>query len=353
MKCLIRSNADENIGLGHLSRCLTLANGLAERDYRCVFLCESVPDDFQKTLLENGHDLALLKANVVNSPELELAQLQDKYLDNDGSTDFDLVVIDHYGIDAMWERHVRAYTKRILVIDDLANRLHDCDFLLDQTLGRNADEYRKLIPANAHALCGSQFALLKPEYPRYQALAKSRRKNLSEVKQVAISFGGSAQAPLLRRVLSALVDFDRAREFQISLILSAFDYQNRAFLSFVDELDLDVDVVTNLKDMASVWRDSDLAIGACGTTSWERASLGLPSVTCVIADNQKQIAKALEEAGASRVLELGTEIDERFESRFICAIEELCDLRVYHEMSQHCLNVCDGRGLERILSKLC
>jgi len=208
-----------------------------------------------------------------------------------------LLVVDHYGRDATFEKLCRPWTQRILAIDDLANRPHDCELLLDPMPGRKAERYRPAVPQRCQLLLGTEYALLKPEFAAARPAALERRR-----------------APVLRRVLVAFGSTDPVDATSACLEALAFS-----------GLDIDIDVVlgsaaprlarvqkrvetmrrtrlhVETDSMADLMAAADMALGAAGGTSWERCCLGLPAFVTVLAENQLGTASALGAVGAARV----------------------------------------------------
>jgi UDP-2,4-diacetamido-2,4,6-trideoxy-beta-L-altropyranose hydrolase len=209
----------------------------------------------------------------------------------------DLLVVDHYGLDARFERACRPWAKTILVIDDLADRPHDCDILLDQTPGRQASDYASLVPGNCTVLAGSQFALLDPRFR--QARERLGAPN-DQVRRVLVSFGGTDPAGATRRALEALAVAKLGAAVDVVLGTASADMGQIQQLAA--QLDPPDAVHVSVDDMAGMIARADMAIGAGGVSALERCCLGMPSITITIADNQRKLADELAQAGATENL---------------------------------------------------
>ena len=311
---VFRCDASASIGGGHLRRCLTLAGALTAKGWQVAFAVGG------ETLSATPTELPDLLGWIVlnGSGRDEPGQIAEAL----GRQDVDLLVVDHYGLDQVFERSCRGFARRIAVIDDLADRSHDADLLLDQTFGRGERDYLGLVPEGCAVLCGSRYALLRPAFAGIRESAVARRRAGGPVRRVLIAMGAADAADLSSAAISA-----RGRGFRSgSAGLLALDVvlgrgaphldAVRRRLSQLPAWSIHVDA--SASSMARLMASADLAIGAAGTSSWERCCLGLPSVVVVAADNQAKIAAELAAAGACEVVGAATPED------IAAAIETLC-----------------------------
>lgn len=166
MRVLIRTDASVEIGSGHLMRCLTLADQLRSEDSAVAFACRDLPGGLFDLLQTHGYRYARLPSATPGSnaqqDDAEATLEAAEKLFPDG---LDWLVVDHYGLDATWERMLRPHVRKLMVIDDLANRPHDCDLLLDQNYYRDLDRrYHGLVPEQCITLLGPTYVLLRPEF---------------------------------------------------------------------------------------------------------------------------------------------------------------------------------------------
>jgi UDP-2,4-diacetamido-2,4,6-trideoxy-beta-L-altropyranose hydrolase len=350
LSILIRVDASPRIGGGHFMRCLTLADALTAQGASVTF---AVPDLLRwvaARLDEVGHRrIAVPGAVAANAPEgwdRQPLPLDSQRADAErivslaGESRFDWVLVDHYGFDAVWEKAVRPVCERIAVIDDLANRAHDCDFLLDQTFGRPATDYRQLVPEACSVLTGSRFALLRPEFARERPASLARRQAGGPVARLLISLGSTDVGGLTARVAEAAARLATSCEIDVVLGANAKSLPRvEALCARQPRVRLHVDV----RDMARLIAGADLAIGAAGATSWERGCLGVPSIAFTLAANQSFIAQQLERAGAHLAVSEGEENDlERTLTRL------LDDPGARWRMSEAAAAVTDGLGVNRV-----
>ncbi len=282
MKFAFRVDASSLIGGGHVMRCLTLANVLREQGATCHFYCHPQPGDRIAAIAAEGFP--------VTSVGL--------YQDLPAGFKTDWLVTDHYCLDAVWE--ARQQVIRRLVIDDLANRPHQCDVLLDQNLRTgSAARYRKLTPPQCRLLLGPSHVLLRPAF----ALMPKRVTN-GEVKHIFVYFGGNDQNNQAGQALDALA---RIPQVTADIVLGP-DHPHREVLLTMSERP-GIVVMETCSDMASAMARADLALGVCGIAAWERCALGLPSLVCVTADNQREDAEILHRLGAVEHLGESAQVD--------------------------------------------
>lgn len=328
---VFRCDASPQIGSGHVMRCLTLADALREHGAECLFLASDETVTAVPQLNASGYD--------INHPD----DIPDKA---------DWLIIDHYGLDATYETASRQWADQIMVIDDLANRPHDCDLLLDQTFRRSAVDYKLLVPTHCHILTGTRHALLRPEFATMREHALERRQmKAGHVERILITLGGTNLHNITTNVLIALQGF-RETPLEIDVVLGGASY----YLADVQDAITSLNIVTDhnaalhidvdARTMAELMTYADICIGAGGSTSWERCCLGLPTVMIVLADNQQKIARELHNAGA--VMHLGhfSGLQSTGINDAIAALRN--DKDIMMSMIDNASHITDGRGLEAL-----
>lgn len=312
-KCVVfRTDASLAIGTGHVMRCLTLADALKARQVSCHFVCRDLPGQLIDAIRQRGHEVHVLpKAEESTTPADDTREpAHAGWLTTDWRTDAEQtfallktlspewLVVDHYALDARWEDATRPGYGRLFVIDDLADRPHAADLLLDQNLGREARDYAALVPPTCDCLIGPQYALLRPEFAEYREASLARRQRPS-LSNILITMGGIDKDNATGRVLEVLASSPLPPYCTLSVVMGA----NAPWLASVQaqalEMPWETEVAVNVNDMARRMSQADLAIGAAGSTSWERCCLGVPTLTVVLADNQREVAKELHDIGAA------------------------------------------------------
>ena len=363
MKVAFRVDASVQIGTGHVMRCLTLADVLRQVGAQCVFVCREHPGNLIELIRQRGYGVNSLPASSGTHVDDELMvegqsnfatwlgaewaidAAQSKVCI--GSTAVDWLIVDHYALDIRWEQMLRSVCRHLMVIDDLANRAHDCDLLLDQNLGRDERDYDQFVPKSCTLLMGPHFALLRPEFAALRD-ASLRRRAIPQFKHLLITMGGVDQDDATSKVLEALKECPLPADLNITVVMG----QHAPWLEQVKyvsaQMPLPTEVKCNVENMAQAMAYSDVAIGAAGSTSWERCCLGLPSMIGVLADNQIFIADALQAAGAAKTFV----VNEGMTTLRAVIAELADDPSELARMSTRAANVTDGIGANRIRATL-
>ena len=364
MKIVFRTDASLDIGTGHVMRCLTVATACRQRGIECVFLCRILDGGLHDQIRSKGFGVVVLpslerqpgKARTVETGSraqysfwLEVDWHTDalqttRCLDEVGSVDW--LIVDHYAIDVRWEALVRPQCQNMMVIDDLADRSHDCDVLLDQNLGRLIGDYDGLVPEGCIRLIGPKFALLRPEFAALRGYSLARR-SAPVLKSLLISMGGVDRDNATGEILQALRECPLPEDCRITVVMGPHAPWLETVRQSAQSLPWRTEVVVNVSDMARLMADSDLAIGAAGSTAWERCCLGVPTIQLVLAQNQAEIAKALSEAGAA--LTAGAE--KLHEVFFSVLTATGCGERLL-TVGQAAASISDGFGTQRVIDKL-
>lgn len=344
MRCLFRADASLQIGNGHVMRCLALATALQQRGAQVEFLSATTEGHLHGLIADRGFTVRALPAEHAASASSEAVEEVRRVL---GPSRFDWAVVDHYRLDASWEGAIRSHCERVFVIDDLADRRHDCDMLLDQNLGRTADAYRGLVPAAARLLVGPRHALLRPEFAAARDGSLARRA-APRLERVLISLGGVDLTNLTERVLLALAAAGLPDLSQVVVVLGPTAPWHERIQALAAGLPWPTVVHRNAANMADLMAACDLAIGAAGTTAWERCALGLPSVVFVLADNQRPGAHALAQSGCVQLLASPDDI----ESELPPVLRRCQDPALLRAMSRAAAGVTDGQGVARVAQAL-
>ena len=358
---VFRADASVQIGTGHIMRCLTLADELTRQGYECRFICRDHQGHLGELIASKGFAIDLLVTpsegdpNFLNDNGIAHAQWLGVSWQLDAAQTLSLLeslaaewlVVDHYSIDARWEREVRQVVGRIMVIDDLADRKHHADLLLDQNLGRSVNEYETLAPNQCIRLVGPQYALLRPEFRYFRARSIHRRRN-TKLSRILISMGGMDLPSTTSSVLRALESSDLPSTIELDVIMGSQAPGLNKVTLLSERSRFDNRVSTDVFNMAERMCRADLSIGAAGSTTWERCVLGLPSIAVSQAFNQSAILDALCAAGAAEKLEFPFDDQELVSilNRFIKSPEKLA------AMARYAAKICDGRGVGRVFERL-
>ena len=320
MKVVFRADASVKMGSGHVMRCLTLAKELKENGAEVIFISRAHDGNLNQLIIRKGFQ-------VIEFPKPIGADIGEASTNGDDYNDWlgvaeeqdaketieairgeqsDWLIVDHYSLSEKWEKLVRSYVGNIMVIDDLANRPHDCDLLLDQNWFEDmGGRYGELVPLGCTKLFGPEFALLRPEFAEARKRIKPR---LEVVECVFVFFGGSDPHNLTGMTLRALSKPGLAH-LEVHAVIGE-NNPHRDEIHELVQLRNNTSLHIQVDDIASIMAKADFAIGSGGVNTWERICLGLPSITVGFADNQILLLQRLQQNGFVKNLGRVDEIDE-------------------------------------------
>ncbi len=356
MRIVIRTDASEQIGTGHVMRCLTLAERLREQGMNISFISRAFPGNLCDFTEKKGYAVCRLPYSGERTVKSHEARLRADLLGVRWETDAEetkamieqmdkplfWLIVDHYALDKQWERQIRPFTRRVMALDDVADRPHDCDLLLDQNQFQNMEtRYEGLIPDHCMKLLGPQYALLRPEF---QESRRNLRKRDGSVKRILVFFGGSDPTNETTKALTAVAALNRP-DIAVDVVVGganprrgeiqqmAATMQNTAFHCQVD-------------NMAHLMMQADLFIGAGGSSTWERCCLGLPAIICSIAENQEALAQNAAQAGVQDYLGKSSDVSDKMITR---DIRDLISRKEYLQgMANQGMRLVDGAGVDRV-----
>lgn len=298
----IRVDSSTMIGSGHLMRCLTLAERMREDGWEVHFICRDLPGNlsalvetygfFLHLLPRHRHDASLQGYAVwlTVSQEVDAAETREVL---QKLSSVRRLVVDSYALDRAWERKLRPLTDEIFVIDDLANRPHDCDILLDQNFYRDMEgRYIGLVPAQCRQLLGPRHALLRKEF--YEA-RQALRKRDGRLRRILIFYGGSDETRETEKAIAALLQVGLSK-IEVDVVVGSSNACQEAIQKCCEGHEC-LHYHLQVNHMADLMAKADLSLGAGGTTTWERCFLGLPAIVTAIAENQLEICQGCAEAG--------------------------------------------------------
>lgn len=330
MQVIFRTDASLIIGTGHVMRCLTLADKLRDLGANCTFICRDQPGNLIELIATRGYPVLKLdfdndsystNSSTCNGSlsktksQVKLDAYKTVQLINEGFAvdTIDWIVVDHYDLDIDWEQCLRAASKYILVIDDLANRMHECDMLLDNNLGRSSDDYSELVSSETVLLIGPQYSLLRPEFSLFRQQSIYKRIQNPVLKKIFISLGGVDINNTTCEVLSTLCSCPLPSDSEITIVMGPHAPWLSEVRKQASTLPWKTTVLTGVNNIAELMANSDIAIGAAGVSAWERCALGLPSIVFILADNQVPGAMALHNSGSAIVLNSTNQLVETFQ----------------------------------------
>jgi UDP-2,4-diacetamido-2,4,6-trideoxy-beta-L-altropyranose hydrolase len=269
MRVLIRTDASISIGSGHVMRCLTAADKLLKKGHDVVFWMEKLPGNLIDLVQSRGF-------SVVH--EIKEA---------------DICIIDHYEIDVKWERSIRLFVKKIVVIDDLANRMHDCDVLLDQNIVPNFEtRYNLLVPDHCIKLLGPKYLIVRDEFIKERQQSRART---GDINKLLIFMGGTDPTGETMKVLQVLKGSSKITFDRIDIVVGIGNPDRKKIQDICYREGFHYHC--QIDYLASLMAQADFSIGAGGSTMWERCYVGLPSSSTIVANNQILSTKAATKLG--------------------------------------------------------
>jgi UDP-2,4-diacetamido-2,4,6-trideoxy-beta-L-altropyranose hydrolase len=352
----IRTDASLQIGSGHVMRCLTLAEALRGAGGTIAFITRNHLGNLNDYIKSKGFNVhSLPDRNESNLPEslsgyekwLGVKQDQDAKDTIQALSGIrpDWLIVDHYALDARWEKYLANSYRRLMVIDDIADRRHECDLLLDQNLFEDMPiRYQGKLPEKCIQLLGPRYALLQPDYPRLRTQAKPRKAPLNHL---LVFFGGADRYNLTGLTLSALEQINTPFEC-VDVVIS----RQSPYYEKVKDLAVHspkIQLHSDLPSLAPLMMKADLAIGAGGAANWERFCLGLPSLVITLAENQRPVNRDLYQM---RLIEWIGDVETIQINYVSSAIEGALSRNDIKNWSEHCMNACSGLGTSLVTDSM-
>ena len=345
MKVVIRVDASREVGFGHLSRCINLAEVLRIRGNEVLFICREDESKSFKVLEDRLFKTCILPRNTASS-QISQEDDADETIEALDGLRPSWLVVDSYGLDNEFEQKLRGYVEKIAVIEDLADRRHDCDLLIDQNYSdRTVETFKRQVPETCKYLIGPRYALLNSVFAKIREVSVAQR---TELKRIFVFCGGSDPNNLTKTVLDAL-GRDEFSEIKVDVVIGSQNQNLKEELT--NPYKSNIEFHESGDNFAKIMSSADLVIGAGGTTTWERMCLGLPSIVVSIADNQVPACEKLGREGLVRYLgpqsEVTSELVAGTVSEFLQTPSALSAVSVKSQI------FVDGKGCDRVAEVMC
>jgi len=359
MQVVFRVDASIEIGVGHLMRCLTLADALSKLGAEITFITRNHDGEMSDYIIQRGYQVHLLDNNTLPNNAYK-DSIYDQWLSVDYEVDanqtihhlkdkVDWLIVDHYALNSKWENLLNPHVKKILVIDDLANRFHNCDVLLDQTYGRQESDYIDLVPSGCRLMLGTHYALLRPDFSKLRANAINKRRDYSGIRRIMISVGGLDETNLSSDLLNIFHKVSWQTDIEIDIVLTSKAPHLNKIKQLLNDYPFKFNLHIDTNQMAQIMLEADLAIGSGGTTSWERCCMGLPTILIVLAENQENIGTSLMQAGATITLNE----NKNLMLNIVSTMNKLIKSKeTYINLVNAATKICDGLGAERLAKEI-
>ena len=357
MNFAFRVDASAEIGTGHFGRCFTLAQKIRQTGHYVLFICRHIPAHLIglirnaecEIVILDGEEDARSSGDLYHSSWLGVSQELDasqciRELKHLGAS-LDWLIVDHYSLDTRWESKLKVYAKNLCVIDDLADRQHNCNLLIDQNFYKNPNlRYSNLVPKNCQLILGPEFALLRDEFKN---LKKTIKNHDGSLKNIVIFFGGSDLDNFTGVTVAALGELG-LDGITVDVVVGKLHPEIKKIQERCEELKYILHVQT--ESIGTIFLSADLCIGGGGVTTWERCCLGLPSLIISIAMNQIQIAKDLDLVqGCIYLGDASSVTKEIIQDNIKVLINKPNQLKV---ISKKGYSLVDGLGADKVLSIL-
>jgi UDP-2,4-diacetamido-2,4,6-trideoxy-beta-L-altropyranose hydrolase len=351
MRIIIRVDASVKIGSGHVMRCLTLAEALKNQGVKVEFICREHEGNLISLISGKGFIVHKIPVTYQEKSDSDHSSWQGAAWQEDGKVvqkvlkkvAVDWLVVDHYTLDIRWERQLRPLVKKIMVIDDLADRCHDCDLLLDQNFYLNKeDRYKYLLPDGCIKLLGPQYALLRAEF---YLKRKSLSPRISKIDNIFICFGGSDPLDESTKAIKA-VQLLNTPHISAIVVLGEQNPNREKVKNYVKEFP-NIKCLIQVENISELLLNADLAIGAVGSITWERCALGLPSIVVTTASNQVELTASLD---TKKIVHYIGDAKNVVSNDYLKAIQYISkNKEVYELLSTNSLNLVDAKGANRVV----
>ena len=348
MRVVFRATASKKIGTGHIMRCLTLSEALCKHaDTKIEFVTQKYPKNLDDLIKKRGfivHSLKVSpenKGNHIESTPFNQEQDAKETIEAVKGKRIDWIIIDHYELGYIWQEKIRPFAKNIMVIDDLANRRHNCDLLLDQNYNNNDARYDDLVTPDTLKLLGPSYALLRKEFSDFRNKKGIRNR---KAKRLFIFFGGSDFDNLTSMVLKILSK-QPLNYLELDVVIGALNPYKLEVKSLVDQHPK-ANLHIQVENLAALMSKADFALCAGGSSTWERMSVGLPSIVITNADNQNTLTSELNKDGYIKWLGTSDQVSDKIiHNALKYAIQNPQQLEL---QSQKCKTLVDSLGAERV-----
>jgi len=333
----IRVDSSTKIGYGHLIRCLALADTL-KKSFKINFICTNLNGNLISQICKKKFEVFRFntksqRINVKKDAEKTISIIK-KYRNKKS-----LLILDSYILSQEWENRVRPYVKRLIVIDDLMDRKHSCDLIIDQNLHTQMNSlYINSVPKNCVKLLGPDYAILRNQFIAQRKYAKIRSL---PIKNILVSFGGTDNENHTLHALTSLKKLNS--DVNVNVVTGTANIGKKIIKNFCKK-NFNYNYFEQVENMVKLMQVADLCIGSSGTTTWERCCVGLPAIAIVTSNDQKDIASAVSKNKC--IINLG-KIKKSDNVNYVRLMKNLKNSELQN-MSRNCMKLVDGKGAARI-----
>ena len=336
-KIFIRVDSGTKIGYGHLIRCLALAEYL-KKYFDVIFISSTLPGNIINELVKKKIQICKLKSYPKKINQKNDANKTISLVKKYGGKK-NLMIVDSYELSKKWETEIKSYVEKLIVIDDLGSRSHNCDIIIDQNLHTKMNGvYDKLVPNHCIQLLGPKYTMIRDQFVNQKKLSKIRT---FPIKRILVSFGGSdienQTMPFLKIIKKSNLDV------HVDVIVGKSNL-NKNSIKKICSITKKFSYFEQTNKIAKLMHSADISMGSGGSTNWERCILGLPAIVSIVSNNQIDVTKALSEKKC--IINLG-HVKKIKDKDYLNAIKSLNN-KILYQMSQKSFRLVDGKGKERI-----
>lgn len=353
-----RVDSGRKIGSGHVMRCLSIADSLRQQGARCHFICRAHDGHLGKHIEQSGYDVSLLPIDPAYADRTDYDGWRGGSPADENtlcaqvlkaSAPTDILIIDHYGLDSGFETAMRPLVGAIVALDDLHDKPHDCDLLIDQNILHDDALFRQHVTDKTRLMVGADYAPLRDNFAKLRPQSLSRRKALAKPQNLLVALGGYDSLNVTSHIVKAL---SQPRQFALEwvtktrIVLSAMAPHLEDIRKACAH-NPGIELLVNTSEMPRLMAEADIAIGGSGVSQIERCVMGLPTLIVIMAENQIDSARRLADAGATITLGAGEDITAGQVATALNTIHN--SPTKFHDMIDASARLCDGRGLSRIV----
>jgi UDP-2,4-diacetamido-2,4,6-trideoxy-beta-L-altropyranose hydrolase len=324
------------MGIGHLMRCLALAQAWRIQNGPVVFFTHTDSPDLLNRLAQEGIQIERLRHEAGTLSEArEVAFMA-------GQAGLGWLVADGYHFCSQYLAELKNSDTSLLVIDDLAMQdLSAADIVLNENAYAGASMY----PSTTRLLAGSTYALLRPEFRRWHEYIRPQPQEASEI---LVMLGGSDPENMTKKIIELLAGVETPK-LKLRVVVGSTN-PHVSTLRALNPGVHSVEFHLNPPQLPELMHRSDVVISAAGSTCWELACLGLPMLLVVTADNQRRVAASLQELGIAGVL--GSNADFPPPGSLDQILHILKDQSRRLLMSERGRSLVDGKGASRVVEQM-
>lgn len=336
---ILRTDASTQIGLGHLMRCLALAQAWKDAGGEVTFITTCRSEGLLQRLRDEGFYINLLSSAYPDTADWN--STRDILAGHPGAW----VVLDGYNFDDDYQQMVKEAGHQLLVIDDIAHLKHYCaDILLNQNL--HAEQLRYVCESYTRLLLGTRYVLLRREFLAWK---KWHREIPKVARRVLVTLGGGDPENNTLKVIQVLQEVD-ITDLEATVIIGASNPHIRVLQDAIKQSGIPIRLAHDVKNMPEMMAWADVAVSGSGTTAWELLFMGTPALFLILADNQSYIVNYIENQELGKNLGRVGNTSSEILAKVVTSLAKDFNLRA--AISRKSRQLVDGQGVQRVISAI-